>query len=157
MTTKPRHTNVITGASLARSPTPARSLGLIAIPTSMLVADELVQQIATAIGEFVIPARALRDFATAVALMTQCDPDEGTPASEIAEEGKQRLQSAAMTVERIRLERAIGSYRANGAIDDCVALGANIFAALGDRRVPTEARNCIAILASHIIDEKWGL
>lgn len=146
-----------TGAQLAARPSPSQSIGILSAPTTALVADELVRQVGTAIGDYTLSQPAISSLAQAVAVLTMSDPDDGVPASEIAREGLSRTTSSPVVAERARLSAAYGLQAANAAIDDCAALGTAIFNALGERRVPPDARNLLAIVASAVVNHRWKL
>lgn len=148
---------MITGMDLTEQLSPSRSLGIIAAPTTALVADELVCQIGKAIGDDVVPPSALLELAQAIAILVMSHPDDGVPASQIVRESQERRMSRPVQHELDQLSVSFGANVADAAIENVITVGAAIFVALGERRIPCDARNMLARVASGVVNHKWGL
>lgn len=144
----------VTGTQLAASPAPARQLGIIANPDVTAAVDEVVREVATAIGDRVIPPRAAGLFGPAVALIVTCP--KGPTAAEILKQSHDRLAEHfdLLQAERAKLVAEYGEDMAVALLRGVMEIGEGVFRALGTRPIPAPARNGLARMNSAIVEHE---
>lgn len=137
----------MTGKELAALSEPRRGLGIFSPPTVSEEADALTVKLGTAIGDRVIPVAARTMLGEAIAVMVMYPDVAGRPATQILAESHERWATPEV---QAKVRAAKTTDRALAVLREVMEA---MLKALGERLVPPEANQSLAMAGAFIADK----